>query len=119
MVRCMMAHFTLPEFLWGDTLKTTTYVLNQVPSKSVPKTPYELIYGKKPNLKLDARIISGYFISYCIGSRGSKFYCLTHSMRVVKSNHVVYFEDELKSRSQTLRVISFGNEQEIPPMMER
>ena len=83
----MITHFTLVEFLCGDTLKTTAYVLNQVPSKFVPKTSYELMYGKKPNLKhfhvwgcrakirpynphtkkLDFTTISGYFIGYCIG----------------------------------------------------
>jgi len=51
MVRCMMSHSTLPDFLWGDALKTATYILNQVPSKSVSKTPYELMAGKKPSLK--------------------------------------------------------------------
>ena len=90
----MMAHSTLLAFLWGDALKIATYVLNQVLNKSLPKTPYELMYRKKPSLKhfhvwgckveirpynphtkkLDARTINGYFISYCIGSRGSRFY---------------------------------------------
>ena len=42
MVRCMLVNFSLPEFLWGEALKTTASILNQVPSKSVPKTPYEL-----------------------------------------------------------------------------
>ena len=42
MVRCMLINSSLPEFLWGKALKTTAYILNQVPSKFVPKTPYEL-----------------------------------------------------------------------------
>ena len=42
MVRCMLVNSSLPEFLWCEALKTTAYVLNQVPSKSVPKTPSEL-----------------------------------------------------------------------------
>ena len=41
-VRCMLISSSLPEFLWGEALKTATYILNQVPSKSVSKTPYEL-----------------------------------------------------------------------------
>ena len=51
MVWCMIVHSTLPKFLWGDALRTTTYVLNQVTSKSVKKTPYEMMYGKKPSMK--------------------------------------------------------------------
>ena len=42
MVRCMLVNSSLPEFLWGEALKTAAYILNQVPSKYVPKTPYEL-----------------------------------------------------------------------------
>ena len=35
----------------GKALRTATYILNQVPSKSIPKTPYELWLGKKPSLR--------------------------------------------------------------------
>ncbi|RVW95242.1 Retrovirus-related Pol polyprotein from transposon TNT 1-94 [Vitis vinifera] len=42
MVRSMMSNSTLPEFLWGEALKTAVHILNRVPSKAVPKTPYEL-----------------------------------------------------------------------------
>ena len=42
MVRRMLVNSSLPEFLWGGALKTVAYILNKVPSKSVPKTPYEL-----------------------------------------------------------------------------
>ena len=51
MVRCMLIHSSLPDFLWGEALRTTTYILFQVPSKSVPKIPYELWSGKKPSLR--------------------------------------------------------------------
>ena len=44
----MLINSSLPKFLWGKALKTTAYTLNQVPSKSVPKTPYELWSQKKP-----------------------------------------------------------------------
>ena len=50
MVRCMLVNSSLPEFLWGKALKTTTYVLIKVPSKSIPKTLYELWSQKKPSL---------------------------------------------------------------------
>ena len=51
MVRCMLVNSSLPKFLWDEALKTTTYILNQVPSKSIPKTPYELWLQKKPSLR--------------------------------------------------------------------
>ena len=50
MVRCMLVNSSLHEFSWGEALKTAAYILNQVPSKFVPKTPYELWSQKKPSL---------------------------------------------------------------------
>src|SRR4051812_17741618 len=50
MVRCMMAQASLPISFWGDALLTAAYLLNQVPSRSVELTPYELWTGSKPTL---------------------------------------------------------------------
>ena len=33
MVWCMLVNSSLPEFMWGEALKTTAYILNQVPNK--------------------------------------------------------------------------------------
>ena len=49
-VRSMMAQANLPISFWGDALMAVAYILNRVPSKSVPSTPYELCSGKKPDL---------------------------------------------------------------------
>jgi len=38
----MLSNSELPLFLWSEALKTVVYVLNRVPSKVVPKTPFEL-----------------------------------------------------------------------------
>ena len=35
----------------GESLKTVAYILSQVLSKFVPKTPYELWSQKKPSLR--------------------------------------------------------------------
>ena len=51
MVRSMLANSNLPEFLWTEALKTAVHILNRVPSKSVPKTPYEIWTGRKPSLR--------------------------------------------------------------------
>ena len=40
MVSCMIIGSSLLKFSWGEALKTTTYILNQVPCKFVSKTPY-------------------------------------------------------------------------------
>ena len=51
MVRSMINHSTLPESLWREAVKTTTYILNRVPTKATEKTLYELWIGRKPSLK--------------------------------------------------------------------
>ena len=67
-----------------EALKTAIHILNRVPSKLVPKTPYELWTGRVPSLnhlrvwrspaeakvfnpnigKLDPKIVSCHFIGY-------------------------------------------------------
>jgi transposase InsO family protein len=50
MVRSMLSYFTLLISLWMEALKTAVHILNRVPSKSVPKTPYEMWTCRKPTL---------------------------------------------------------------------
>ena len=90
MVRSMLSNSNLPNFLWTGTLKTTVYILNRVPTKAVPKTPFELWKNWKSSLrhmrvwgypsevricnphekKLDPRALSGFFIGYAETSKG-------------------------------------------------
>ena len=51
MVRGMMSNSSLPKSLWMYALKTTVYLLNRIPSKAVPKTPFKLWTGRKPSLR--------------------------------------------------------------------
>ena len=50
MMRSMLRYYNLPFVLWMETLKIVAHILNRVPSKLVPKTPYELWIGRKPTL---------------------------------------------------------------------
>ena len=51
MVRSMLNNSNLAKFLLIDELKTTTYILNRVPTKVVPKTPFELRKDWKSSLR--------------------------------------------------------------------
>ena len=51
MVRSILSNCSLPLSLWVYALKISVYLLNRVPSKAVPKTPYELWTGRKPSLR--------------------------------------------------------------------
>ncbi|KAG9451218.1 hypothetical protein H6P81_011183 [Aristolochia fimbriata] len=112
MVRSMLSTSKLPKALWVDALKTVVYILNRVPTKAIPKTPFELFKGWKPSLqhirvwgcpsevrvynpqekKMDPRTISGYFIGYPERSKGYRFYCPTHSTRIVESGNAKFLE---------------------------
>jgi len=90
MVRSMLSNFTLPVSLWMEVLKTATQISNHVPSKLVPKIPYELWTARKPSMncfhvwgcaaeaklfnpslgKLDPKTESCYFIGYPDKSKG-------------------------------------------------
>ncbi|GKD34481.1 retrotransposon protein, putative, ty1-copia subclass [Tanacetum coccineum] len=50
MVRSMMNLITLSLSFWNYVIESATRILNMVPTKKVEKIPYELWYGKIPNL---------------------------------------------------------------------
>ncbi|KAK8680632.1 hypothetical protein V6N13_109572 [Hibiscus sabdariffa] len=45
-----MSHSDLPISFWGHALETVAFTLNRVPSKSVQKTPHEMLTGKRPSM---------------------------------------------------------------------
>ena len=125
MVRSMMNNSYVPVSLWMYALRNAAYLLNRIPSKAVPKTPYELWTGRKPSLrhlhvwgcqaeariynpherKLDPRTISGFFIGYPEKSKGYRFYCPNHSMRILESVNARFIENGNISGSSESRNI--------------
>ena len=137
MVRSMMSYSSVPISLWGEALKTAMYILNKVPSKAVPKTPFELWIGRKPSLrhihiwgcpaepriydphekKLDSRTISGYFIGYPDKSKGYRFYCLNHSVRIVETGNARFLENgEISGSNEPRKVDVEEIRVDIPPL---
>ena len=51
MVRSMVSNSNLSLSLWSEAIKAVTYVLILVPTKAVPKTPFELWKCWKPSLR--------------------------------------------------------------------
>ena len=138
MVRSMLSNCSLPLSLWIYALRTATYVLNRVPSKAVPKTPYELWTGRKPSLrhlrvwgcpaevrlynpqekKLDSRTVSGFFIGYPEKSKGYTFYCPNHSTRIVDSGNARFIENGETSGSGEPRKVDINEVQvEVPSLV--
>jgi len=136
MVRSMLSSSKLPKSLWVEALKTAVYILNRVPTKAVPKTPFELLKGWKPSLrhmrvwgcpsevriynpqekKLNPRTISGYFIGYAERSKGYRFYCPYHITRIVESRNAKFLENDLISEiDQTRNIVSKNDHSESQP----
>jgi hypothetical protein len=125
MVRSMLSYSTLPIGLWMEALKTTIHILNQVPSKSVSKTSYELCTWHKPSLnyiyvwgcpteakifkpnagKLEPKTVSCNFIGYPEKSKGFRFYCPDRHTKYVETRHVIFLEDEMMRGSTVPREI--------------
>ncbi|XP_019264830.1 PREDICTED: uncharacterized protein LOC109242425 [Nicotiana attenuata] len=113
MVRSMLSYSNLPSSFWGYALEIAKYILNLVPSKSVPSTPVELWIGRKPSLrhirvwvcpahvlkgkadKLESRIEVCIFIGYPKGTKGSLFYCPKEKKVIVTTNARFLEEDYL------------------------
>ncbi|KFD66912.1 hypothetical protein M514_20778 [Trichuris suis] len=50
MVRCMLSDARLPIRFWGEAVLTAAYLQNRLPSRSIPKTPFEHFYGHRPDV---------------------------------------------------------------------
>jgi hypothetical protein len=135
MVRSMLSNSTLPLSLWLEALKTATHIINRVPSKLVPKTPYELWTGRKSSInyfyvwsypveakifnpqirKLDPKIISYHFIGYPDKSKGYRFYCPNCTTKFKDTRHAVFLECDLTSTPREIDLGEIWNH--VPPPM--
>ncbi|RVW98285.1 Retrovirus-related Pol polyprotein from transposon TNT 1-94 [Vitis vinifera] len=147
MVRSMMSYSDLPISFWGHAIETAAYILNLVPSKSVPKTPTELWTGRKPSLKhvrmwgCPAHVLKGktdkletktelcFFIGYPRGTKGGLFYSPKDKKIIVSTNAHYLEEDYIRNhipksqlalnelRGDTIPARIFPSEHEPEPFM--
>ncbi|KAG7564160.1 Integrase catalytic core [Arabidopsis suecica] len=51
MTRSILKHMKVPNWLWGEAVRHSTYLLNRIATRSLKdKTPYEMLRGKVPNV---------------------------------------------------------------------
>jgi len=118
-----------------EALKTAIHILNCVPSKSVPKTPYELWTGRKPILnylhvwgcpaeakvfnpnigKLDPKTVSYHFIGYPEKSKGYCFYCPDRYTKFVETRRAIFLEDQMVRGSMVARKIDLEEKRVFVP----
>ncbi|XP_070018205.1 uncharacterized protein [Nicotiana sylvestris] len=105
-----------------------------VSSSAVPKTPFELWKGWKSSLnhlhvwgcptkvrvynpqlkKLDERIINGYSIGYAINSKRFRFYCPSHSLKIVEARNAKFLEEHEESGSCLTQTVELEEIREPP-----
>jgi hypothetical protein len=137
MVRSMLSYFTLLISLWMESLKPAVYILNRVPSKLVPKTPYEMWTGRKSTLnylhvwgcpaearifypsigKLDPKTVSYHFIGYPDKSKRFHFYYPGRYIKIMETRHAVFLEDEVIRGSTLPREIRLEEKQVCVPTL--
>ena len=51
MTRSIMKHMSIPNYLWGEATRHSTYLINRIATRVVKdRTPYEVYHGRKPNI---------------------------------------------------------------------
>ena len=51
MTRSIMKHMKVPNMLWGEAVRHSTYLINRIATKSLAdKTPYEALRARKPDI---------------------------------------------------------------------
>jgi hypothetical protein len=112
--RTMLTDSQLPVPFWAEAVSAACYVLNRVSvTKPQMKTPYELLMGKKPNIKFmkpfgcpltilniadnlgkfDGKSEEGYLLGYCTNSKGFRVYNRA-TKKVQECLHVEFLEEQ-------------------------
>jgi hypothetical protein len=90
MIRVLLIDTQLPEYLWPELFDTVLYLKNRSPNKAVrDMTPYEALYGSKPNLS-HLKIIGSALYSHNV----------EHESGLIRQR-------KLGSRARKLRLISY------------
>ena len=51
MTRSILKHMSVPNYLWGEGVRHSTYLINRVATKTLESmTPYEVLKGRKPSI---------------------------------------------------------------------
>jgi hypothetical protein len=141
----MMSNVTLPKIFWGHALDTAVLTINKISSKSVEKTPYELWFGKVPNMsylkiwgcevfvkrptshKLIPKADKCFFVGYPKETKWYYFYYQSEN-KITVARHGIFLEKEfltkwssesnviLKEIQDTLHNIISDTDQINPPL---
>ena len=121
--RAMLAHAGMPNGYWAEAVSTAAYLRNRVTTSALhDKTPFELWYGKRPNVshlrvfgciayahvpdcerkKLDKKARKLRFVGYCKTSKGYRLYD-ENTRKLIKSRDVIFNETVFGSITEEKR----------------
>ncbi|TYK27941.1 gag/pol protein [Cucumis melo var. makuwa] len=123
MVRSMMSYAQLSSSFWGYVVQTAVHILNNVPSKSVSETPFELWRGRKPSLshfriwgcpayvlvtnpkKLEPHSRLCQFFGYPKETRGGLFFDPQENRVFVSTNATFLEEDQMRDHKPRSKLV--------------
>lgn len=135
--RCMIIKAGIPKNLWCYAVETANYLRNRVITRSTGMSPYERLFGQKPNLnhirtfgcnvyaklldkdrkKLDPKGMKCRFLGYDLSHPGTYIVMTLPKRSIKRSRDVIFDEDSFDNVSAIvhLRSGNDGEEQlEIP-----
>jgi hypothetical protein len=102
----------------GHVLEIAALIINRVPSKSVEKNPYELWFGKVPNMsylkiwgcevfvkrptsdKLGPKAVKCFFVGYPKEMKGYYFYYQSEN-KIIVARHGIFLEKEFLTKGSS------------------
>ncbi|KAJ3686570.1 hypothetical protein LUZ61_015734 [Rhynchospora tenuis] len=130
LARTMLHEFAVPKFLWAEAVNTACHVVNRACIRSkLKKTPFELWFGRTPNIsyfrvfgskcfvldetpkvtKFDAKSTTGIFVGYSSTSKAYRVY-LPSSRIVVESVNVKFDENANEKAKEGISIVGAQGE---------
>jgi hypothetical protein len=120
-IRAQLKAKNLPNYFWGESLIYSTYLHNRTIKKNSTKTPYEILFNKKPDLKyvrtfgcpvtfantdphkkkLENRGKSGIFLGISDTGNTCRIFDV-NNRKIAFSRDVKYYENEYYYKSKVL-----------------
>lgn len=116
MGRCMLLDGDMPKMFWAEAINTACYLQNRLPSAAVDRTPFEIWFGRKPDmshLRLFGSI--GYVMVPSVKRKKLDLKAIKMTFVGYSNEHKAYRMIDVKTGemaiSRDVRFIEFGENQ--------
>ncbi|POM58758.1 Rve domain containing hypothetical protein [Phytophthora palmivora] len=105
MARCRLYHDSVDKKWWAEAVKTAAWIINRIPNSVRIKTPYEIVYKTKPQLK-NLTVFKRRFMGYEDGVKG--FRVMNVTTEIVRT--VKYMEPSTSDHLRIVPVVAEGGD---------